>query len=90
MCSANNRELFRRGEHLGWLADAACTNDKYIALLNPSDAAAEFAVSFQEMGLKGATCQGRDLLDRIDLGAFNGRFAAIINAHGAGLCRFSL
>jgi len=88
--SANNRELFRRSDHIAWIADVPESDDKYLALFNAGDANAEVSTSFQEMGLNGATCKVRDLWAKQDLGSFKQSFSMKINAHGAGLYRFSI
>ncbi len=38
--SANNRQLFRRDNAVGWIADAPGSSDKYLALFNLADAPA--------------------------------------------------
>jgi len=88
-CSANNRELFRRGGHIGWLAEVPDSDDRYLALFNLDDKAAEVTATFQEMGLNGAPAQVRDLWARRDLGRHAGVFQAMLPAHGAGLYRLS-
>jgi alpha-galactosidase len=85
--SANNRELFRRGDYIGWIADVPATDAKYLALFNLGEKPAKITASFQEMGLNGATCQARDLWRRADLDDCKGAFTALIPAHGAGLFR---
>jgi hypothetical protein len=87
--SSNNRELFRRGQHIGWIADAAGTADKYLALFNLADTPSEVSSTFQEMGLNGSPARIRDLWAKHDLGKFSGLFKATIPAHGAGLYRLS-
>jgi len=87
--SSNNRELFRRGQHIGWIADAADIADKYLALFNLTDTPSEVSSTFQEMGLNGSPARIRDLWAKHDLGKFSGLFKATIPAHGAGLYRLS-
>jgi len=87
--SSNNRELFRRGEQIGWIADVPGTGEKYLALFNLGETADEVTVSFEEMGLNGGAAQVRDLWQRRPVGQFAGAFKARIAAHGASLFRFS-
>ena len=87
--SSNNRELFRRGEHIGWMADVPGTGEKYLALFNLGESADDVAVSFAEMGLNGGAAQVRDLWQRRAVGQYAGSFSARIPAHGAGLFRLS-
>ena len=86
--SANNRELFRRGTGIGWIADAPGSADKYIALFNLSESPAKVEAAFKETGL-GEKCRVRDLWKRADLGEFNREFSREIPTHGAGLYRVS-
>jgi hypothetical protein len=87
--SANNRELFRRGNQIGWVADVPESEDRYLALFNLGDTAEQVAVTFQELGLNGATCRVRDLWQRKDLGQFTKDFSHMLHPHAAGLFRFS-
>ena len=89
-CSANNRELFRRGEQIGWIADVPGTDDKYLALFNTGEAAATVTATFAEMGLNGATCVVRDLWAKRDEGRFTRQFGVQLKAHAAGLYRFQV
>ncbi len=87
--SANNRELYRRGGSIVWLADAPRANAKYAAAFNISDdGPAEVEVEFDEAGV-GHSCAVRDLWKKEDLGKFDGRFAPAIEPHGAGLYRLT-
>ncbi len=61
--SENNRQLWRRGDHVVWTADVPGSKDKYIAIFNaetegdvdgrnvPSEA--EIAVDLKEIGFAG-------------------------------------
>jgi len=87
--SCNNRELFRRGNHIGWIADVPKTGEKYLALFNLGEDAEEVAVTFEETGMNGGAIQVRDLWNCKAVGQFAGTFKAQIPAHGAGLFRLT-
>ncbi len=83
--SKNNRELFARGDHIAWTADAPDASAKYLALFNSGDAEAmAVPVKFAELGLSGRVAI-RDVWEKKDLGVFDGQFAPDLPAHGAGL-----
>lgn len=87
--SANNRELFERGEHIAWIADDPNSSDKYLAVFNIGEngpASVEF--SFADVGLP-RVCAVRDLWARRDLGHFEDPFAPCLNHHAAGLYRLT-
>ena len=87
--SAKGRELSRAGGHIVWVADIPGSLDKYVALFNINDAAAESVpVTFADIGLAG-NCNVRDLWTHTGLGEFSDSFAATIPPHGAGLYRVS-
>ena len=82
--SAGNRELFARGSQIAWVADVPGTQDKYLALFNLDDAAAEIRIDWHELGLKGR-CAVRDLWAGKELGVYQDGFAPRVNQHGAAL-----
>lgn len=83
--SANNRELYRRGDQIVWVADVPDAKGKYVAAFNVGDAGATAVeVSFEELGLSGR-CTVRDVWEKKDLGVFEDRFSPTINPHGASL-----
>jgi alpha-galactosidase len=85
--SSNNRELSAKDGLIIWAADIPDSKDKYIAFFNTNDDhATEVAVTWQELGLSGK-CEVRDLWAKKDQGAFENKFSAKINPHGAGLYR---
>lgn len=85
--SAGNRELFARGNHVAWAADAPGTGDKYLAVFNLDDeAAAEIKIEWRELGL-GGSCSVRDLWAKRDVGVYSDGFAPRVNPHGAALYR---
>ncbi|MEP6903673.1 MAG: alpha-galactosidase, partial [Actinomycetota bacterium] len=86
--STNNRELFNRGNQVGWIADVPKSKDKYVALFNLNDSTVEeIKVGCRETGLPTANCKVRDLWQGKDLGVFQNDIAAKVNSHGAVLYR---
>lgn len=88
--SSNNKQLFRNGNGICWVADDPETGDKYLALFNPGDGdqPVEISVNLHDLGFN-KTCKVRDLWSRTDKGKVKGNFRASINKHGAGLFRIS-
>jgi len=86
--SRHNRELFARGNQIAWAADVPGTKNRYLAVFNLDESPAEVTVAWSELGLRGK-CAVRDLWEKKNLGAFEGKFAPKINPHGAGLYRVS-
>ncbi len=86
--SENNRQFYREGDFIAWVADDENTNDKYLALFNAGAASAEVPADLSALGFTGSVAI-RSLWDHADLGSFNGSFAAMVNSHGAGLFRLS-
>lgn len=86
--SSGNRELFRRGEIVAWIAHEPKSGDTYLALFNLGQAAAKINVELGELGLKGA-CRVRDLWARRDHEPIKGALAAKLPAHGAMLYRLA-
>jgi len=85
--STSNRGLFRRGNHIAWIADVPGAEDNYVALFNTGEKMDTITAVFQDMGLSGATYKIRDLWTRKDMGGFKREFCVPINPHGAGLYR---
>ncbi|MVN76014.1 alpha-galactosidase [Hymenobacter sp. HMF4947] len=93
--STHNRQLFRRGDLVGWTADDPATGDKFLALFNAQDPAAsaptpldsvQVPVALTELGLpRGGAVQ--DLWSGRAVGTFSGAFAPYIRRHGAGFYR---
>jgi DUF1680 family protein len=83
--SANNRQLFRIGDQVAWIADAPDGKGKYLALFNLNGtSAAPVAVKLADLDINGdATI--RDLWSRQDLGTISDTFSPEIAPHGAGL-----
>jgi len=84
--SASNRELFARGDHIAWVADAPGGRDRYLAVFNVGDAPARVAVPLAGLGLAGPAAV-RDLWQKRDLGVARGEISSTVAAHGARLYR---
>ena len=84
--SSGNRELFNEGDKVGWIADAADGNGKYLALFNLGDTEpVTIEVSLKEnLGLS-TRCQVRDLWLKQDLGVSENSISGTIPPHGAVL-----
>ncbi len=87
--STGNRQLYRHGDEVAWIANVPNSKEWYLALFNLGDKAQNDAtVSLSEIGLTGP-CRIRDLWSRRDLGEQDGAFKAVLPPHGAGLYRVS-
>jgi hypothetical protein len=83
--SSNNRQLFRRNEHVAWIADAPKGKGKYLALFNiGEDAKTPVKVSLEELGFKNEV-EIRDLWNHQSLGSFSKEFLSLLEPHGSGL-----
>jgi hypothetical protein len=85
--SFNNRELFNRGTQIAWIADVPKSKEKYVALFNLDNSAAEIKVGCREIGLQTDRCRVRDLWQGTDLGVFQTDIKAKVNSHGAVMLR---
>lgn len=83
----NAMELFNRGTQIAWIADVPKSKEKYVALFNLSERAAEINVGCREIGLKSDRCGARDLWRKTDLGVFQNDIQTKVNAHGAVMLR---
>lgn len=86
--STHNRQLFRDGDLVAWVADDENSSDKYLAVFNTGGATANVPVELSTLGFTGSV-QIRSLWDQADLGAFSGTFSPSIASHGAALYRLS-
>ena len=86
--SAGNRQLFIRDQFLAWIADVPDSKDKYLAVFNTGESAADVPVETVELGL-GKSVSIRDLWKKSSIGTFSGRFASEVPPHGSGLYRVS-
>ncbi len=82
--STNNRQLYD-GINQVWTADVPGTKDKYVALFNRGDAAANVSVPLADLGMGSATVT--DLWSGGSLGTASGSFTHSLPSHGAGLYR---
>ncbi len=84
--SSNNKQLFRKGNAICWVADDPKTGGKYVALFNTADDAnaQKISVSLKELGLAGKY-KARNLWIKTNVGTVTDVFTADINKHGAGL-----
>ena len=87
--STNNHQLFRRGNHVAWVADVPGTNDKYLAVFNlGEDKETPVYVLLGDMQIQGK-CAVRDLWTHQELGILEKDFSPVIAPHGAGMYRLS-
>lgn len=95
--STRNRQLFREGGRVAWVADVPGSRDKYLAVFNTNDGpqppahgagSMKVPVKLSDLGFTGS-CRVHDLWSKRALGEFKGEFAPEINWHGAGLYRLS-
>lgn len=85
--SCNNRQLFRYGDTIAWIADVMSGPDKYLAVFNASDEGPqEIEIPLSSLGAHGP-CYLRDLWTRTDLGPVEGSFRPKVPAHGCMLYR---
>ena len=86
--STHNRQLYRSGDLVAWVADVESSADKYLAVFNTGATAANVPVNLATLGFTGSA-QVRSLWDQTDLGAYNATFSPFIASHGAALYRLS-
>lgn len=86
--STGNRQLFRTGNQVAWVADVPNSKDKYLALFNTSDATGPVKVEISALGFSGPVTL-RDLWAKKNLPAVTSSFAPELPAHGAALYRVS-
>jgi hypothetical protein len=86
--STDNRERFRRNEHIVWTAREPQTGDTYLAVFNLSATPSEFKVELKELGWEGPS-RVRDLWARRDLAPCVDSLTAKVPAHGAMLYRIA-
>lgn len=81
--SGNNQQLFRRGDHVAWVADRPGVSGRYLAVFNLSDdQLVEIPVTLAELGLNGP-CTVRDLWTNDNAGTCEERITAAVPPHGA-------
>lgn len=84
--SGRNRQLFRRGDQVAWIADVPDSKDKYLAVFNLGNAPQAVETPLAETGIQSA-CRVRDLWEGKDLGKAEDSFKTTLPPHGAGLYR---
>jgi hypothetical protein len=92
--SLNNRQLFRNGDAVAWVADVPGSADKYVGMFNTRDkkaaadeVPAKFTLQLKDLGMTAASV--RDLWTHKDTGVATTTFSAELSPHAAGLFRFS-
>lgn len=86
--SSHNRQLFRNGNQVAWVADDENSSDKYLAVFNTGGSTTNVPINLSTLGFTGSA-QIRSLWDQSDLGSFTGSFSPSIASHGASLYRLS-
>lgn len=87
--SRNNRPLFNRDGLIAWTADAGTGSDKYLALFNTREAAADIAVDLSLVGV-ARRAMVHDLWSGMATTAEQGPFTATaVPSHGARLYRIT-
>lgn len=87
--SENNRQLFREGDKIVWIADIPGSREKYIALFHTGDlASTDIKINLSEIGFTGP-CKFRNLWTHKEEGTFSSCFSTTLSAHGSGLFRVS-
>jgi alpha-galactosidase len=87
--STNNRQLFRRGNHVAWVADVPGSRDKYVAAFNlGEDPETPVYISLDDVGFSGRVMV-RDLWKNQDLQTLQKAFAPVLAPHGGGLYRLT-
>ena len=88
-CSTNNRQLFRKGNYIAWIADIPGCNDKYLALFNIGEEIGNpIKVSLSDIGFDKAV-EIRDLWEKKVIGKFEKNFSLILQPHGSKLYKLS-
>ena len=85
--STNNHQLFRRGNHVTWIADIPVSEDKYLALFNlGEEGETPVMVSLEEIGISGSV-KIRDLWQNQDAGTAEESISWKVPPHGSVLFR---
>ncbi|TWT77797.1 Alpha-galactosidase A precursor [Posidoniimonas polymericola] len=87
--STNNRQLYRRGDQVAWIADAPGSGDKYLALFNTGGEATEVGVEFAELELPHKIRVEDLWQDAGQAAVHDAKFSAELPSHGSGLYRLS-
>ncbi|MFT4177292.1 MAG: glycoside hydrolase family 27 protein [Luteolibacter sp.] len=88
--SSGNRQLFRRDGLIGWIADVPGSPDKYLALFNTTETAAEVSVALAEVGFAQTSVKLRNLWKKADLeNPVSDRISLNLSPHASALYRVS-
>ncbi len=86
---ARPRELFRKGESIAWVSDAADGRSKYLAVFHAGEGPTlDVRVDWAEIGLQG-TCVVRDLWKKADMGRVSEGRTFSLGPHASGLYRIT-
>jgi len=84
-----SRQLFARGDQIGWTSDIPGSRSKYLAVFNIGDKEpAGIHVEWKELGLP-ANCRIRDLWARKDVGKAKDGYTFTLPPHASGLYRLT-
>ena len=87
--AANSRQLFARGDQIGWTSDATGSKARYLAVFNVADKEpAEIRVEWKELGLP-PNCGLRDLWERKDLGKVKDGYTFRLAPRASGLYKLT-
>jgi hypothetical protein len=86
--SRGNRQLSRSSDIIIWMAEAALSDDRFIAVFNIGDVIQETAIELAEAGI-GSRCRVRDLWKREDEGVFDDTLELTLRPHSAALYRLT-
>jgi hypothetical protein len=87
--STNNRQLYRDGDKVVWVADEPGTSDKYVALFNLSDEnQVPISVDLSKLSLT-KNVKIRNLWQKTDIGEFSNSCSFKLNAHESLLLKIS-
>jgi alpha-galactosidase len=84
--SGGGHESLRRGDIIAWTADAASDGQKYVAVFNTGESEQKVDLAWQDVGVKSARAEVRDLWQRKSLGEA-GRVQVRLRPHASVLYR---
>ncbi len=84
--SSKNRESYRKGNFIAWVADVPNSTDKYVAIFNVGEQPETLSVSWEQIGVPGQQLAIRDLWERKDLGKKD-KVEVSLNPHAAVMWR---
>ncbi len=86
--STHNRQLFRNGDKVAWVADVEGSADKYLGVFNTGGSGTTVAVDLSALGFTGEV-EVRSLWETSDLGSVTGSFEPTVASHEGRLFRLS-